>query len=187
MLALAGCGHERQAAAEPEFERHWPGHIAVSDEFGITADFPADQPVCVSDSGTHIHGFHQSRDGDCAEGPGSRFLSVWADHNAMDWDGDRAVAEACGPNTERLDLDLQPTAGGRLDACLLKEGTDAGAGPYTVVAVYVPSSDADRLPDIIYTVRMGTTPEGEEADLRALQTFFAGLILAGSSFQPAAS
>lgn len=190
VLALAGGCNQPvggQALGEPPFERHWPSHVAVSDEFRITARFPPDKPVCVSDSGTHIHGFHQLRDGDCAERTGPRYLSVWADHNAMEWDWDKALAETCQAGAESFVLALEPTAGGRLGACLLQPQADPGAGGYSVVAVYAPDGAAGDLPDMIYTVRLRTTDATKEADLAAFRAFFRGLILAGSSFQPATS
>lgn len=190
VLALAGSCNQPvggQAGGEPPFERHWPGHVAVSDEFRFTARFPADQPVCVSDSGTHIHGFHQLRDGDCAERTGPRYLSVWADYNAMEWDWDKALAETCGAGSESFAIGLEPTAGGRLDACLLQPGADPKAADTSVVALYVPDGAAGNLPDMIYTVRLRTSDDAKEADLAALQAFLRDLILAGSSFQPVAS
>lgn len=197
-LLLAGCGQGAtdtppDAPAEVEFEQHWPGHVAVSDDYRIQATFPEDQPVCVSDVLTHIHGFHQFFAGDCADQStaSDRFISVWGDYNAAFYDWDQAAALSCGEETEPFDLGMVASGEGRLSACIPKLCGDQ----YVITAVYLSDSPAMDLgeeavgggPDLIYTIALGTTAETQEADLAEFRAFLADLRLDGGSFGPAES
>jgi hypothetical protein len=203
-LSVAGCGEvepapEQDASAAAKtlpdpyanFERHWPGHVAVSDEYRIQASFPEDRPVCVSDTATHIHGFRQWRDGDCAEQIRSsgRFISVWADYNTMEFSWVEALALSCGTGSTAFDLGLQATGGGRLAACRASYFDQ----PDVITVVYLADLPEMELgdgaegqsggADVLYTIRFGATPETEEVDFAEFRDFLSRLQLAGSTFQ----
>lgn len=199
IMLLVGCGpqdaanNEASKPTETAFERHWPGHVATNDEFRIHATFPDDQPVCVSDSGTHIRGFHQWRDGDCDDQTRSsdRFLSVYADYNAAQFSWDEAIRLICGEDTESFNLGMEATSGGRLEACRPRSA-DAD---YVVTVLYLADLPdmflGDEVegggPDLIYSIWLGIGSETKEADLATGRAFIGQLQLGGGRFQPVGS
>lgn len=189
-LLLAGCGAEtvEERSTDAVFDPHWPGHVAASDTFRMQATFPDDQPVCLSQSGTQVHGFHQWRGGDCAD-PGQetgRFISVYADYNAAGYTWDEAAAMRCGADSEPFDLGVAATGEGRFSACVPKLCGDQ----YVITAVYLSDSPTLDLgnqaagggPDLMYWIALGTTAETQEADLTRFRTFLSQLRLDGGGF-----
>jgi len=189
-VLLAGCGSEAvdEPPADAPFDPHWPGHVAVNDDFRVQATFPADQPVCISQSGTQVHGFHQWRGGDCADPAQEtgRFISVYADYNAAGYDWDEAAALRCGADSEPFDLGVEATGEGRFSACVPKLCGDQ----YVITAVYLSDSPVMDLgdeavgggPDLIYWIALGTTAETQDADLAEFRAFLSQLRLDGAGF-----
>lgn len=194
-LLLAGCGDEVADApvAEDQFELGLQGHVVANHEYRIQASFPEDQTVCVSASGTHLHGFHQWRDGDCSV-PGTssgRFISVWADYNATFSDWEDAATLHCGADSQPFDLGLSATGEGRFSACIPKLCGEQ----YVITASYLSDSPAMDLgdaamgggPDLIYTIALGTTAQTQEADLAEFRDFLTNLRLDGGGFRSGGS
>lgn len=180
----------RESFDEFDRERYTPleGEIAFNDEYAISAIFPKEHPVCRADSGGHIHGFYEWLDGDCSEGlwgkKSARFISIWADYNAMEYSWSGAPGEYCGEDTAPVDLGVI-ARNGRLSACRTK--APAANSEFTIV--YLADDPTQDLfkpedgPELIYTIRLGTTPRTETADLQALRTFLAKVKLANGSLK----
>ena len=190
-LLLVGCGSEveEEPLADPLFEGHWPGHVAVNEQFRIQASFPEDEPVCVSQSGRQVQGFYQWRGGDCAdpEQQTGRFISVYASYNNALNTWDEAAATYCSTDTEPFDLGMEANGSGRFSACVPRLCGEQ----YVITAVYL--SDSPQLvlgdetvgggPDLIYMIALGTTDETQEADLAEFRTFLSQLRLDGGGFE----
>jgi len=209
LVLLTGCGQSQSSASDeqsergPEVrrpresfdefdrERYTPlkSEVAINDEYSISAVFPKDHPVCRGDSGGHIHGFYQWLDGDCSEGlwgkKSTRFVSIWADYNAMEYSWSGAPGKYCGEGTEPVDLGVLASGDGRLSACRTK----ASAPKQEIAVVYLADDPTQDLfkpedgPELIYTVRLGTDAAAEAGDLETLRAFLARLKLAGSGFK----
>lgn len=204
--ALSACGEGRTTAsvdrettanAEENLPDDWleqlretplESEIAINAEYAISAVFRKGDPVCVADSGGHIHGFYQLHDGNCGDPQEtrSRFMSVWADYDSAleGWEG--LAAAQCGDDTEPFDLGMDATGTGRFDACIPKLCGDQ----YVITAIYLSGSSTRAQgegvrrdgPDLIYRIALGTTPATQEADLAEFRSFLAQLRLDGGSF-----
>ena len=187
-MLLAGCGSASvdAPAADAPIDPHWPGHVAVSDDFRVQATFPADQPVCLSQSGTQVHGFHQWRGGNCADPAQEtgRFISVYADYNGAAYSLEEAAAVRCGADSEPFDLGLEATGEGRFSACVPRLCGEQ----YVITAVYLSDSPAMDLgdeavgggPDLIYWISLGTTAQTQAANLAEFRAFLSYAAIAAS-------
>lgn len=202
-LALAGCDREwptEEPLTDYVQDEDWleqlrttplESNVAVSEEYRIQATFRSGDPVCIADSGGHIHGFYQLSGGNCGDPQESRqrFVSVWADYNTAFYSWDEASATYCGADTEPFELGMEATGEGRLVACIPKLCGEQ----YVVTAVYLSEDSALWLsdevdaeaggPDLIYRLALGTTAETQEADLAEFRAFLSQLRLDGGTFR----
>ena len=165
-----------------------PSEVAVNNEYQIMATFRRGDPVCVADSGGHIHGFYQTREGLCGSHRDGRvrFIGVWADYNAADYTEEQAISLNCEAGTEPFDLGMEPAGAGRLAAC---RNELAGVG-YEATVVYLPrhgGAPASEPPSVIYRVSIGIGPRTEAADMAEAKAFLSRLRLGGVGFRPTAS
>jgi len=200
-LALGGCQSEEPAPSETpqasdpfgdawERMRHTPlaSEVAINEEYAISAVFPTGSPVCISDSGSHIHGFHQWLGSDCAkEAPDVRFdrkISIWADYNAADYSREEAEQQECksGQSDAPFRISVPPEKGWTVTcrntdddgqirvsaAFFAKDGVDAeGFGPDQI--------------DVLYSAWLYTDQAHYETDLTVFETFLGKVKLAGTS------
>jgi hypothetical protein len=199
-LALTGCQAQEPAQSEPaqatsdpfgdelERMRHTPleSEVATNHEYAIAAVFPKGSPVCISDSGSHIHGFHQWLESDCTkEAPDvlvDRIISIWADYNAAEYSRERAEQRECksGQSDAPFKISVPQPKGWtvtcrnlgddgqiRVTAAFLATEPDRGFGP-------------DRI-HVLYSAGLHTDQTHYQADLSAFKGFLGKARLAGTS------
>ncbi len=202
VLALSGCQAQEEAspATEDAFGdalermRHTPleSEIAINDEYAIVAVFPAGSPVCTSDSGGHIHGFHQRLQSDCTkEAPGvraDRAISIWVDYNAAEHSRREAAAFYCPDASARgvIDTTVPPGAGWTVSCRELREDGQEKV----VVAFFSREREKDRgfgrdRIEFLYTVRLATDAAHRAADMATFRDFLGRLELAGTKLEVA--
>jgi hypothetical protein len=205
-LALTGCHAQEAAESETsqatgdrigdalERMRHTPldSEVATNDEYAIAAVFPKGSPVCILDSGSHIHGFNQWLESDCTkEAPDVRFdrkISIWADYNAAEYSRSEAAALYCPDTSARgvVDTTVPPGVGWTV-SCREPRVDDQEE---IVVAFFSSASERDRGfgPDrieFLYTVRLATDAAHRTEDMETFRDFLGQLELAGTRLQVA--
>lgn len=155
-------------------------------DMGLTAVFPAGDPVCLARSGDTPRGFFVNYgDGQgCAERPerGPRFITLYADYNSsFEPSAAQALPEDCHPLSDALKRRLEGALAipGHASAACQRPAAEGAVEVmiYAMAGETEGETPGSRVPAVVYFADFGTTRAHFDEDLARFRSVLAGVRL----------